>query len=555
MENAQLSSHTRIVKKADSLEGWCEEVFDRLRQRNEAQNIALFIWHEEGLKLVASQTQREFCFFQQFRPAEEYSGYRIDWEKLAESVKENDGSYISELPINAAWRQSSMQWEHAVIPLYENEEILGYMLLEVELFNEEKKFSESSLLWLKDRAERQLKCRILSHNLNQFHLSSKKNELDLALNNHTLASQLSHLKSLHEISLRFTKATSISSLCRIAVELGKSRLQIDRMAIFLCDMETCMMWGTWGTDKYGNTIDRSDVNQDLPNNPFMEEALARKNELIVKENVPLYFGQEQVGIGWNIMMAMWNNDECIGWIAADNLIYKSPLDEPKKEAIKLLAASVCQKIIKLRETEEADERFYQLQEHCRRQTQDLEYLQSRVDVVNAQNQWLGIHDASTGLLGARYFDLSFASFVACARDRRRNIASFSICMDFYKAFQKAYGEEATIRVFQTIAREVKSIIKPVGLNMLFTTQPGKLSLLVHCNDEVLLKEVADKIVKTAYTLNIENKASPFYQRVTLSVGLSTNCVSLFSLQSKVLKKAEKACLMAEKLGKNRYCVD
>ncbi|OEE62949.1 diguanylate cyclase [Enterovibrio norvegicus FF-33] len=554
MESAELERQIEKIGTNDTLESWCKCVFEQLRKQNGIKNIALFVWGNDVLRLAASQTQHVFSFYANFKPVEEYSGYFIDWPLLAKKYHD-EFSFVSELPFHGGWQKNHVMWEHAVIPLTKSDCLLGFVLVEIDIPNEIRTLRREAFNWLRQDAAFQLKCKVLKHQLTQMQLSKKQNELNLALNNRTLSSQLTYLKSLHEISLRFTKATTTHSLCRIAIELGRDRLQIDRMGIFLCDMETLKMWGTWGTDPHGNVVDRSDFCQEMPNSLFIEEAFTRKNELIVKENVPLYFGLEEVGIGWNIMMAMWDRDECIGWLAADNLIYRSVLDEPKKEAIKLLAASVCQKIIKLRETESANARFSELQIVHKDQAKELAQLRRELSGTKQQGLWANITDFRTGLPNEKHLALSLSGFVSQVRKQKASLAVISIAIDFFRAYEKKYGVDSTDRMLRLITASIEDNLVELESSHLVTTSPGEFVVLVQYDDEVEIRELAEKIVNSVCHLNISSKTSTIYQRITLSAGVHLCGVSLFTKQSTLLKKAEKQRMMAKKLGRNRVCVD
>ncbi len=554
MESAELESPIAAPIIDDTLEAWCEGVFHRLSVENDAKNSALFLWVNSELVLAASQTQHVFNFYSQFKPSEEYSGYAIDWAFLA-SKHLDDFSFVSELPFNAGWQQDNVMWEHAVIPLSKSGSLLGYVLVEVATPDKMRRLRSESFDWLRRDAAFQLKCKLLAHQLAQVRLSKHQNELDLALNNQTLSSQLTYLKSLHEISLRFTKATSIHSLCRIAIELGRDRLQIDRMGIFLCDLEKDKMWGTWGTDPHGNVVDRSDFCQQMPNTLFMEEAFTTKNQLIVKENVPLYFGREQVGIGWNVMMVMWNGDECIGWLAADNLIYRSVLDEPKKESIKLLAASVCQKITKLRETELSNQRFGELEKLNMRQGHELAQLRLKLDSVNRQGAWSNTIDPVTDLPNEKYLALSLPQIVSDSRKQKGALAAISIEVDFFRGYKKLYGEHEASNLLRSIAILIEESTDGYSFHLCATTATGEFLILVQYENEVHLREMSEALVNSMYHRNVRNRASAIYQRVTLSVGVVLGGISLFNRASHLLKNAEKQRLMARKLGRNRICVD
>ncbi|EOD81155.1 GGDEF family protein [Grimontia indica] len=554
MESAEVQQRCTAEDVSSTLDKWCEDIFSRLVCENGINNIALFVLVDDKLKLIASQTQDVFNFYPAFKPCEEYSGYYIDWESLANKHKQHF-SFISELAFNGGWQQDNQLWEHAVIPLYKREHRLGYLLVEAETSTRDRRLSEKGFDWVRENVDTHLKCKILAHRLNQQNVKSRKSELDLALHNHTLASQLGYLKNLHEISLRFTKATTINSLCRIAVELGRDKLQIDRMGIFLCDVETHKMWGTWGTDPDGQVVDRSEFCQEMPNTLFMEEAFTKKNELIVKENVPLYFGKEQVGIGWNIMMAMWDGDECIGWLAADNLLYRTPLDEPKKEAIKLLAASVCQKIVKLRHTEASDARYSQLVTINSERESELKALKHKLFTKKRNERWMGITDQDTGLPNALAMQMALPGLLKQARKEKQRIAALSIDIDCFAGYRKFYGDVAATNLVKKLADVMERQVGSHLSGMFAYSSPGTFSLLLLHDDDLMLREVAESMVHGVYHLNIPNKPSANYQRVTLSLGMTLSSVSVFTRKLKIMKRAEKLKTTAIKLGQNRVCLD
>ncbi|USH04211.1 GGDEF domain-containing protein [Grimontia kaedaensis] len=554
MESAEVHERGTAEDVCSALDKWCEDIFSRLVCQNGISNIALFVWVDDDLKLAASQTQDVFNFYSSFKPCEEYSGYYIDWESLA-NKHEHQFSFISELPFNGGWQQDGQLWEHAVIPLYKREERLGYLLVESITQTRERALSVLDFSWLLENADTHLKCKILAHRLNQQNIYRRKSELDFALDKHTLASQLTYLQNLHEISLRFTKATTIHSLCRIAVELGRDKLQVDRMGIFLCDMESHKMWGTWGTDPQGNVVDRSEFCQEMPKTLFMEEAFTKKNQLIVKENVPLYFGKEQVGIGWNIMMAMWNGDECIGWLAGDNLLYGSPLDEPKKEALKLLAASVSQKIVKVRETEASNVRFDELISVNSKRESELKALKHKLFAKKRNERWMNLCDADTGLPNEQALQMALPGLFKQARKEKQRVAAIAIDIDCFDGYRKFYGESAATNLVKKVADVLERQAGTLLPGILSYQSSGTFFLLLLHDDDLMLREVAENMVHAVYHLNIPNKNSPGYQRVTLSVGMTLTSISLFTQKLKIMKRAEKLKTTAVKLGQNRVCLD
>jgi hypothetical protein len=62
------------------------------------------------------------------------------------------------------------------------------------------------------------------------------------------------LADLHAVNLELSQCTSLDELCRRAVELGRSRLNFERIAIFLIDpQQPYTMRGAFGTAEDGMT--------------------------------------------------------------------------------------------------------------------------------------------------------------------------------------------------------------------------------------------------------------------------------------------------------------
>ena len=138
--------------------------------------------------------------------------------------------------------------------------------------------------------------------------------------------------------------------------LARQELQFDRIAIFLTDSEFKTMHGTWGTNEAGELIDERHFISPIPDHPTVQEALRRKDYVLVLEDTPLYYEKQEVGRGWNAMVSLWDGSTPIGWIAADNLLWRRPLKAYQSEIFKQYAAVLSQLLIRQR-TQEKLERF------------------------------------------------------------------------------------------------------------------------------------------------------------------------------------------------------
>lgn len=150
------------------------------------------------------------------------------------------------------------------------------------------------------------------------------------------------LKLLLEVNNALSQAPTLEVLCREAVELGRSRLGFDRLAIFLIDDDPRYARGMWGTDEQGQLRDERAVNRLIDSMPLIREALTSEHALIVQEDAPLYnhLGEVIAPSGWNVIAGLWNGQQCIGWLAADNLLRRQPLSPDQLEVLNLYSATL-----------------------------------------------------------------------------------------------------------------------------------------------------------------------------------------------------------------------
>ncbi len=81
---------------------------------------------------------------------------------------------------------------------------------------------------------------------------------ELAANNKHAKIFYQQLFQLHEVTLSLSKAKSLDTLYRVAVESALSRLDIDRLGILMIDKTRNWMVGTWSTDEEGNVRSEKD---------------------------------------------------------------------------------------------------------------------------------------------------------------------------------------------------------------------------------------------------------------------------------------------------------
>jgi signal transduction histidine kinase len=148
------------------------------------------------------------------------------------------------------------------------------------------------------------------------------------------------LFSLVEVGTELSRADSLDSLCRRAVELGRERLGFDRLGIWFRGPDPGTMTGSFGTDEQGGLRDERSVCR--KSTPRQEEVLAQKHPAIVRhDEVVLNDANGQaVGQGMHAMAAMWDGERTIGLVASDNLIHRRPITDHDCELLNLYASTL-----------------------------------------------------------------------------------------------------------------------------------------------------------------------------------------------------------------------
>ncbi len=187
--------------------------------------------------------------------------------------------------------------------------------------------------------------RYFANNMKHSLRLAQQNEQSLLLLNQQLEQRetetnrfLENLQSLYEINLELSRIDSLPQLYQRAVELGRSELGFDRLAILLYDPSTDEVMGTFGTNEQGEMVDESYFRG--PALPFMLKMIHEHPHVFVRENAPLYFAGKEVGVGWNALTILWDGDKGVGWLTTDNLVRRQPIPLYQLEILTLYGSTI-----------------------------------------------------------------------------------------------------------------------------------------------------------------------------------------------------------------------
>lgn len=148
---------------------------------------------------------------------------------------------------------------------------------------------------------------------------------------------LERLTALHKVSLELATAPTIDELCKQAIEKGLSRLDFDRLGIFFVTDRPNYFMPSFGTGEDGKPRDERRPNPvHWSDTDDINLAIKRHQDLVIRFDCPIYSDEDVIiGHGWNLMAALWDGKEIIGFLAADNLINHKPLSDADIQILRL----------------------------------------------------------------------------------------------------------------------------------------------------------------------------------------------------------------------------
>ncbi|MBN1934850.1 MAG: PAS domain S-box protein [Anaerolineae bacterium] len=153
--------------------------------------------------------------------------------------------------------------------------------------------------------------------------------------------RLTHLRAVTELTALLSAEHDADTLCRLAVELGREHLDVDRMSIWLNDGSPGSFRGTFGTDEQGQTRDEREARMETgQDSTFGQIALGTLPEAVTYESLRDHQGNV-VGEGWHIAVPVEGaGGDVLGVLVADRLLTQRAWDDYIVEILRLYGLSV-----------------------------------------------------------------------------------------------------------------------------------------------------------------------------------------------------------------------
>jgi diguanylate cyclase (GGDEF)-like protein/PAS domain S-box-containing protein len=148
------------------------------------------------------------------------------------------------------------------------------------------------------------------------------------------------LTILSETTTELSKADSLDTLCRCAVELGRERLDFDRLSIFFLSEDSNSILGTFGVDEEGQITDERGDRHPVGPESNIRSILQSQVPLLRLTDAPLALKGQDIGQGTHVFAGLWDGTTAIGYISVDNLLRQRPISDRDCEIIRLYASAL-----------------------------------------------------------------------------------------------------------------------------------------------------------------------------------------------------------------------
>jgi len=169
------------------------------------------------------------------------------------------------------------------------------------------------------------------------------------------------LATLHDVTIELSQNETFDEMCRQAVQLGRERLNLDRLSLWFIDQnDSKSIKGSYGIDENGHLRDERKQHIRIESDPIHKMLLSGSPRVYHQQNVELFNEKfKAIGIGDIAATALWDGSNIIGYIWADNLLSQEPFASHQLDLLVLFAQLIGNLSTRIKVAEETKRKAHQ----------------------------------------------------------------------------------------------------------------------------------------------------------------------------------------------------
>ncbi len=184
---------------------------------------------------------------------------------------------------------------------------------------------------------------------------------------------------------------------------------------------------------------------------------------------------------------------------------------------------------------------------------ELETLQSKLEESNEKLRQLSSLDGLTDIPNRRFFDETMTREWQRGTRRQKPLSLILADIDHFKAFNDAYGHVIGDDCLKRVAKGLgKSILRDVDTIARYGGE--EFAAILPETDETGAVLIIQRMLESIKGLEINHKASPTADHVTVSFGLSTMVPNTDLSPTQLIESADRALYLAKNSGRNTYTI-
>ncbi len=150
-----------------------------------------------------------------------------------------------------------------------------------------------------------------------------------------------YLKILHEITIELTMLDDMDDFYRQIITLGITRLGFERLGLLFYDRAHNLALGSYGTDAQGKVVSEHHLQLSPASlTSILQRALESPDHFAFDGQTALFNNGELIGEGWTAVAVLWDGQQGLGWLAADNGVRHEPVSKPLLDILVLYSLTI-----------------------------------------------------------------------------------------------------------------------------------------------------------------------------------------------------------------------